>query len=297
MGVMTRDGFAELMLPGLRDVVADKFKQYPDEYSKYVVSKNSDRRYEYGLVIEGFGAAPEKNEGAAVQFDDLTQGYKTTFTNASYARGARVTHEAWTDDLYKVFKTKLGTFLARSMKQRREILCADILNNGFTTPGADGKPLFATDHPYKSGGTYANTLATQADLSAASLQDLITVLETTKDAGDITVQLIAKLLIVPPANRWAASTILRSQKDPDSANNAINPLYDMNIKYMVNHYLTDPDSWFVECDEHGLIYFDREKVKLSADDDFDTGDAKVKITMRCCAGYDDPRGIAGCSGI
>ena len=289
---MLKSGFANEMIPGLYDVISDKFKLLPDVYSKIFTVRDSKRSYEEGQLIEGFGAASEKNESAAVEYVDLTQGYKTTFTNLTYARGTRVSRECYDDDLYSVFKDKLGTYLARSMKQRREVVAANVFNNGFATTGADGKVLFATDHPYVSGGTYSNRLATGADLSATSLQDLITVMETTLDPGSVNIQLIAKQLIVAPANRFNAKIILNSAQDPDSANNAINPLKDEGISLQVWHYLTDAGIWILKADQHAAYYFNRQAPKLEADDDFDTGDAKIKITMRGVAGYDDPRGLA-----
>ena len=289
--VMTKAGFANELIPGLYRVTSDKFKQLPDVYSRVFKVVDSNKSVEDGQLIEGFGAASEKNEGAAVEYVELTQGYKTSFTNLTFSRGTRVTREAYDDDRYNVFKGKLGTYLARSIKQRREVLAFNVFNNGFATTGADGKVLFATDHPYISGGTYSNRLATGADLSATSLQDLITVGETTLDPGSINIQLIIKQLIVAPANRWVAKTILKSTQDPDSANNAINPLKDENLELIVSHYMTDSGQWVLRCDEHGLLYFNRQAPKLEADDDFDTGDAKLKITMRAVAGYDDPRGV------
>jgi hypothetical protein len=286
-----------LMLPGLFEVISDKFKQYPDEYTSIYNVKTSIQKKEEGLIIEGFGAAPQKNEGAPVAYVDLTQGYKTSFEHLTFARGTRVTREDYDDDLYKVFKNKLGTYLARCIKQRREILAADILNNGFANTGADGVVLFATNHPYKSGGTYSNTLAAQADLSAQSLKDLITVMEKTTDAGGSPIQLIAKKLIVSSDNRWAAKVILKSGDDPTTANRSINPLAGEGITSVVNHYLTDTDAWFLQADQHGMLFFNRQSPKIEADDDFDSGDAKLKITMRASAGYDDPRGICGSAGV
>src|SRR3990167_7965898 len=127
---------------------------------------------------------------------------------------------------------------------------------------------------------------------ATSLQDLITVMETTLDPGSVNIQLIAKQLIVAPANRFNAKIILNSAQDPDSANNAINPLKDEGISMLLSHFMTDSGQWILKADQHAAYYFNRQAPKLEADDDFDTGDAKIKITMRGVAGYDDPRGLA-----
>lgn len=293
---MLRSGFSNLLIPGLARVTSDKFKLIPSLYPKIFMVKPSKRKYEEGQIIEGFGAAVEKNESNPVEYVDLTEGYKTTWTNLSYARGTRITEECYDDDLYSVFSDKLSTYLSRSIKQRQEMVAADVFNNGFTTNGADGVPLFSASHPYKSGGTYSNLLAVAGDLSATTLQDLMTVMETTEDAGEVNIQLVVKKLIVAPANRFNAKVILKTAQEPGSANNDINPIKDEGLQLLVWHYITSSNDWFIQGDQHGLVYWDRKRPKLEADDDFDTGDAKLKITMRCSAGYDDPRGIAGTPG-
>ena len=272
---MLRAGFADLMATGLFDVIALAYKQYPDEYSKIFNVKTSNRQYEKATTIEGVGAATEKNEGAPVSYSDLTQGYDTTFTHKTFAIGARISREAYDDDLYSVFKSKLGTALARSIKQRWEVLAANVLNNGFTASyaggglsGTDGVALFATNHPWASGGTWSNRAATDADLTPTSLETMLTLAETATESNSINIALIPKTLIIAPANRWNASVILESQLKSGTANNDKNPLLDLDLKYVVNHYLTDTDAWFVQCDYHGLILFERLRPKMEADDDF-----------------------------
>ena len=62
---------------------------------------------------------------------------------------------------------------------------------------------------------------------------------------------------------------------------------------MVNHYLTDTDSWFLQTDIEGLLSMWRREVTLSKDSDFDTENAKAKATMRFAAGASDWRSILG----
>ena len=65
----------------------------------------------------------------------------------------------------------------------------------------------------------------------------------------------------------------------------------------LSHYITDADAWFVLADEHDINYFDRRKVAFANTDDFDTGDAKFKLTRRNGSGFGDWRGIYGSSGV
>ena len=297
MATMLSSGFADLMAPGLFDVMSLAYKSWPVEYSKYLKVKGSKKQYEKSSTIEGMGVAPEKNKGAAVNFDILTQGYDTTATHLTYAQGARVEREAYDDDLYSVFQGKLGQYLARSMNQRAEALGANILNNGFTSGlGGDGSYLFATNHAHAAGGTYANKPTTDVDLSHTTLEAMLTLLENTKEANNMPIMLIPKLLIVSSTDRWAASVILESQLKSGVANNDKNPLLDLDLNYLVVHGLTDSDAWFVQADQHSLLFFERQRPKMEADDDFATGDALVKITARYSTMWEDPLGVVGTSG-
>lgn len=298
MATMLSSGFADLMAPGLFDVISTNYKQYPDEYSKIVNVKSSKKQYEKSTTIENVAAAPEKSKGEAVNFAVLTQGYDTTATHKTYAQGCRVEREAYDDDLYTVFRDKLGQYLARSMKQRAEVIAANIFNNGFSTSylGGDGHELFDTDHPFASGGTYQNELTTAADLSQTSMEDMLTLLETAKEANSMNVMFIPKMLLVAPADRWTASVLLESQLKAGVANNDKNPFLDLDLSYMVDHYLTDTDAFFVLSDAHSLIFWERQRPKMEADDDFDTGDAKVKITARYSTMWECPLGVVGTPG-
>ena len=296
---MFSGGFADLMAPGLFDVIKDRYKQWPEEFSKLLNVKKSTRQYEQSQAVEGIAAAPQKNEGASVNFANLTQGYKATATHKTFAQGARITREAYDDDLYSVFKEKLGTYLARSMRQRQEVLGANVFNNGFDTtnyPGADALSLFNTAHPFKSGGTFSNKLTVDADLASGSMEDMLTLLETTQEANSINIMLIPKLLAIAPANRWTASVLLESALKPGVANNDKNPLLDLDLSYMVDHFFTDADAWFVLSDAHSLLFWERQTPKLEADDDFDTGDAKMMLVGRFSTMWELPTGVVGTSG-
>jgi len=299
MATMLSSGFADLMAPGLFDVISTNYKQYPDEYSKILNVKTSKKQYEKSTTIENVAAAPEKSKGEAVNFAVLTQGYDTTSTHKTYAQGCRVEREAYDDDLYSIFRDKLGQYLARSMKQRAETIGANVFNNAFSTSylGGDGHELLDTNHPFASGSTYQNEPTAAVDLSQTSLEDMFTLLESATEANSMNIQLIPKMLLVPPALRWTASVLLESQLKSGTANNDKNPFLDLDVNYMVDHYLSDSDAWFVLSDAHSLIFWERQRPKLEADDDFDTGDAKVKITARYSTQWESPLGVVGSPGV
>lgn len=292
-----RGSFSDILAPGLAEVIALSYKKYPDEYTKIFNVESSKRQYEKTSTIEGLGIAVAKNEGSAVQYKDLTQGYDNTYTHTTYALGFRVSKEMYDDDLYGVMK-KAAEYLGRSVKQKIETKSADVFNNGFSSSytGGDSKELFATDHPFASGGTGRNELSTAADLSQASLEQALTDIESTTDSTGAPVALIAKTLLVAPANRWAASVLLESQLKSGTANNDKNPLLDLDLNYLVNHYLSDADAWFLLCDQNELKFYMRQNPIFENDDDFDTKDGKFSVMTRFSTGWADWFGVFGSPG-
>ena len=66
---------------------------------------------------------------------------------------------------------------------------------------------------------------------------------------------------------------------------------------VVNHYLTDTDSWFIRTDvPHGMKHFERRADAFDMDNDWDTENAKYKATARYSFGWTDWRGIYGSMG-
>ena len=300
MGIASSAAFSDIMAPGLSDVVALAYREYPTEYTKiYTGMETSDKESEKTTTIEGLGVARQFESGESVHYADLTQGYDETFTADDFGLGFRVTRNAYDDDLYHVFD-KAAQHLGRSIRLAIETAAANIFNNGWQTGaaylGPDGIELFSRVHPFASGGTYVNELSAAADLSATSLANALTDIETLKGADGTPLALIAKDLIVPGQLRWDASTILESQKKSGTANNDKNVFLDLDLSYMVNHFLTGDDDAFIKCDQNELKGYMRKKPKFENGDDFDTGDAKFKVTSRFDFGWADPVGVYGILG-
>jgi hypothetical protein len=263
---------------------------------------NSTRAYEEDAEVAGLGKLVSKGEGVSVTYDDPMQSTnKQRYTHSAFGLGFRVTEELYADDLYGIIK-KMPSSLARSAKQTTEVEAWGVLNNAFNAAktGLDGVALCSTAHPNIKlvGGPYSNRLATDADLSVTSLQAAIEQMEGTTDDRDMNIMLKPKLLVVTPSNKWMARELLNSERKPHTADNEINALMDEELKYFVGHYLTDSDAWFLVTDkaDHHLNFFWRKKVAFDNSDDFDSGDAKFKATMRFSTGFSGWRGIIGTPG-
>src|SRR3990167_4260368 len=291
-----RANFGDLLAPGFMDVYHEEFDRYPDEYTQIFNLKNSARQYEDLTGVSGFGLVPDKNEGEPTTYDDPIQGFNRRLTHTTRSLGFRVTEEMWEDDLYDVM-VEMPRALGYSMKQTIETDAANILNRAFNSSytGGDGVELCSTAHPLTGGGTEQNELTTAADLSETTLeQAFIDISETTDDRG-LKIRLMPRKLIVPQNGFYQASKLINSTLVPESANNAVNPSKG-SLQIIVNHYLTDTDAWFVQCDLHKLLFIYRVKPGFKRGNDFDTDDAKFKTRSRWVAGWGEWRGFYGSPG-
>jgi hypothetical protein len=188
------------------------------------------------------------------------------------------------------------------MRQTKEILAANVYNRAFSGSYlfGDGKSLCASDHPTKVGGSFSNMPTVAADLSEASLEQACIDIAGFKNDRGLSISIMPKSLIMPKELMFDAERILKSTLQSDNANNAINALkstgmFQSGVK--VNHYLTDPDAWFIRTNcPDGMKYFNRVDTEFGMDNDFDTTNAKFKARFRCSFGNTDPRGIYGSAG-
>ena len=294
---MQRGSFGDLLAPGFREIFMNKFNLYPSGIEQIFNMNTSSRQYEDDSYVAGFGLLAAKTEGGSSTYDDPIQGYDKRYTHTTYSLAYRVTKEMWEDDLYGTM-AKLPAALARSTTVTIETDGANVLNNceSGSYLGGDGKALLSTTHPLVGGGTQKNRLTTGASLNATSLeQAYIDIGETTDDRG-LLLHLRPRKMLIPIELDWESQELLRTPKDPDSANNAINPAMGF-VEPIVNHFMTDADMWIILCDEHELNWFWRVRPDHMQDNDFDTDDAKFKVRTRWSRGWSIPWGVFGSSGI
>ena len=299
---MQRGNFGDILAPGFREIFMNKFGLNPTGIENIFNVTSSSHQYEDDSYMAGFGLVPKKTEGAGVTYDDPIQGLDTRYEHDTYSLAYRITKEMWEDERYGMMK-KLPGALGRSMNVTLATDAANFLNNGFSSsyPGADGLELFSAVHLLVGGGTQKNELSTMADLSATSWeQALIDIAETTDDRG-LLLHLVPKKLFVPSEEAWYASVLFGTAKEPDTANNALNPAnqgFDLGGRpsVIVNRYLTDTDAWFVQCEGHAAYWFWRIKPDHYQGNDFDTDDAKFKVRTRWTRGHSMPWGWFGSEG-
>lgn len=301
MSVINSSNFAKALWPGVNAWWGKAYNEYPVEWDKLFDKNTSRKQFEQDVGVSSFGLASVKAEGAPITYDSERQSFITTYTHTVYASGFIITREIYEDDQYDVVGQKKAQGLAFSMRQTKEVIGANVYNRAFTAGynGGDGVTLLNSAHPNFAGGTWSNILATASDLSEAALeQALIDIAGFTNDRG-LTIAVRPEALIIPRQGIFEATRILKSDGRVGTDNNDLNALKTMGMipTIVTNHYLTDPDAWFIRTDvKDGMKYFERRGDEFGMDEDFDTENAKYKATMRFSFGWTDPRALYGTPG-
>lgn len=295
MSATNTGNIAKLLWPGL-NAIWGEYKDYDGEFKDLFDTQSSDKAYEEDQLIPGLGLAPIKTQGAAVSYDTLSQGITSRYTHVAYALGFILTREALDDNQYKGKALKAMKMLARSFRQTKETVAANVYNRAHTSgyTFGDGQLLCVTTHP-TIGGNQSNRLTTAADLSEAALEDLCVLIGQAQDERGLKVKLMPKSLHIPVQLQFEAVRILKSLGQNDSANNAVNALRSMGLfsdGAKINHYFDDADAFFVRTDaEQGMTHFERTAPEFAQDNDFDTSNLKYKGYERYSFGATDFRGV------
>ena len=296
---MNRAQFAKMLEPGLNTLFGLEYDSYPPEYSAVFSANSSQKAYEEDVLLEGFGAAPVKNEGASVSYDSASQQWTARYQHETVALAFSITEEAEEDGLYGSIAARYAKALARSMASTKEIKAANVLNNATSTTGGDGVSLLNTAHPTRSG-SQSNTLATAADLSETSLEQILIQIADMKDDRGLRIAALGQMLVIPTAYSFVAERLLESQLRTGTADNDINAIRSggyLPKGYHVMRRLTDSDSFFVATDvPDGLKHFQRSALKKGMEGDFETGNVRYKVRERYSFGFTDWRGIFGTEG-
>ena len=302
---ISRAQLAKELEPGLNSLFGLSYDEYDREYEDIFSIEDSNRAFEEEVLITGFGSAPTKTEGQGVSFDNASESYSARYTHDTVALAFALTEEAIEDNLYDSLGKRYTKALAMSMANTKEVKGADVLNNAFSSSftGGDGKSLIATDHPLSGGGSAANRATSMADLNETSLEDaLIDISGFTDDRG-LTISVQATKMIVPSELVFVAERILNSNLRTGTSDNDLNAIRSTGVLpggYSVNHYLTDPDAFFlltsVTDQGDGLKMFQRSGMETSMEPDFSTGNIRYKARERYSFGFSDWRGIYGSQG-
>ena len=302
MAVIQTGAHPKALWPGVKAWFGMKYNEHPLECMDLFDWEPSTQNYEEDVEATSFGLAPIKAQGAGLVYDSHSQGAVSRYTHAAYALGYIVTKEEIADNLYQDRSFKRSEALAFSMRQTRENVAANVYNRyataGYT--GGDGVVLLSTAHPDAVGGTQSNIL-TAADFSEVALEDLLVQIAGATNSRGLKISLIGQSLVVPRQTMFEAARVLRSVQQSGTANNDINAVRSMGMLpggFMVNHYLTDTDAWFIRTNApRGMIGYNRQSVEFDTDNDFDTKNARASAYERYAVGWTDWRGLFGSAGV
>jgi len=290
------------LLPGLNALFGLEYKKYGEEHKEIFETETSERSFEEETKLSGFSAAPVKNEGSALAYDNAQEAWTARYVHETIAMGFSLTEEAIEDNLYDSLSSRYTKALARAMAYTKQVKAANILNQGFAggpTYG-DGQTLFSTAHPLVSGGVNSNRPTVAADLNETSLEAAVIQIAAWTDERGLLIAAKPRKLIVPPSLQFVAERLLKTELRVATADNDINALKSMGSipeGYAVNHYLTDTNAWFLTTDvPNGLKHFVRTPMQTGMDADFDTGNSRYKARERYSFGVSDPLGVYGSPG-
>ena len=290
------------LLPGLNALFGLEYSRYGEEHKEIYEQETSERSFEEETKLSGFSAAPVKNEGQAIAYDNAQEAWTARYNHETIALGFSITEEAVEDNLYDSLSSRYTKALARAMAYTKQVKAAYILNQGFSSAVTygDGQALFSTAHPLVSGGTNSNRPATAADLNETSLEAAVIQIAAWTDERSLLIAAKPKKLIIPPALMFVATRLLETELRVGTTDNDINALKNNGSipgGYTVNHWLTDTNAWFLTTDvPNGLKHFVRAPLNNSMDGDFDTGNVRYKARERYSFGVSDPLGIFGSPG-
>ena len=290
------------LLPGLNALFGLEYAKYGEEHAEIFESETSDRSFEEETKLSGFSAAPVKDEGSAIEYDNAQEAFTARYTHETVAMGFSITEEAIEDNLYDSIAKRYTKALARSMANTKQIKAANVLNNGFSSsfPGGDGKELFATDHPTQSAGSQKNELSTSADLSETSIEQALIDIAAFTDERGLKIAARGVKMIIPSELQFTAERIMKSPARVGTSDNDLNALASKGMipqGYVVNNFLTDTDAFFIKTDvPNGMKMFNRAGIKTAMEGDFDTGNMRYKARERYSFGFSDWRGMFGSPG-
>ena len=288
--------------PGLNALFGMEYDRYDNEHAEIFDTESSDRAFEEEVMLAGFGSAPTKTEGAGVGFDSANEAYTARYSHETVALAFALTEEAIEDNLYDRLGARYTKALARSMAHTKQVKAAAVLNNAFNASftGGDGVELCSLAHPLNGGGTFANEPTTAADLNETSLENALIDVAAFVDERNMVVALRGMKLVIPPQLQFIADRLLETTLRPSTADNDINAVKNMGMVsegYTVNHFLTDPDAFFLKTDApNGFKHFERSPMRTNMEADFDTGNMRFKARERYSFGFSDPRCVYGSPG-
>lgn len=296
-----RSDIAALLLPTLKGILG-RLEQKPLQYTEIFSTEESRKSKETVAMMKYTGYGSLMPEGSQVVNDTMVQRYTTETVHKMVSIGFEITKVAMDDNLYKEEFPKQAASLRDSLRATKEVLAATVLNQGFNPayPLGDGLPIFSNAHP-TAVGTFSNDLSgtAGADLSDIALQQAIILAQKIPMESGILANIQGIKVVVPKELQFTIKQLLGSDYEPSTGNNGINTVKGLfRDGYVVNHQLTNPNSWFVLTDApRSRIHYKRQDIEASTYVDPKTYNFLATANERYSFTFTDPRGAIGSQGV
>jgi hypothetical protein len=301
---MRSTDFRSIVEPILNECFDGVYDQRADEWSRvFTEQEGIPRNYHEEPVLYGFGAAPQLPDGTPVSYQQGGVLFLKRYVYSVYGLAFALTKVLVEDGDHIRIGQVYARHLAQSLIETKETLSANVLNNAFTggaTAGGDGVALISTAHPIVNG-TFSNQLATAANLSQTSLEQMLIQIRQAVDNNGKKIRLVPRQLVVAPGNVFQAEVLLKSVLRAGNANNDINPVKSIGLLdegAAVLSRLTSPTAWWVQTDApEGMKLLMRRRLEKTMEGDFETDSMRYKATERYDVGFTDPRAVYGTAGV
>lgn len=293
--MFTRGRFNQEYLPGLFMLAIDSYenKRAMSMWKDLVTIKTSKKAKEEDVIRSGLGTLRAKGEGTAVTYDTQIAGPKKTWVHGVKALAVRVTEEAIDDNLYELSGGGDGNLkelfydLGEAAEETIETEIARFFNFATATTYHTtrfGYALACATHSRLDGSAYSN-YATSSDLTYSTFWTNLVAAENQYNHRQQKIMKKVKNLWVSPQMEQKGLEILKSTDRPDTPNRAISAYAKSgrSIALKVWSQKTDTDSWIMQLEGRGIIFFWNRKTRFARDKDFQTGDIMVKVDQRWSA--------------
>ena len=300
---MRSTDFRSVVEPILSEVFDGVYDQRSDEWNKVFREQTGiPRNYHEEPVLYGFGAAPELPDGSAVTYQQGGVLFLQRYLYKVYGLAFALTKVLVEDGDHIRLGQVYAKHLAQSLVETKETLSANVMNRAFNSSyvGGDGVALSSASHPIVNG-VFSNLLATSANLSQTSLEQMLIQIRQAVDNNGKKIRLQPKQLVVAPGNVFQAEVLLKSVLRAGTANNDINPVKSIGLLpegCAVLSRLTSATAWWVQTDApEGLKLMMRRGLEKTMEGDFESDSMRYKATERYTVGWTDPRAVYGTPGV
>jgi hypothetical protein len=300
---MRSTDFRSIVEPILNEAFDGVYDQRADEWSTVFREQSGiPRNYHEEPVLYGFGAAPQLPDGSPVTYQQGGVLFLQRYVYQVFGLAFALTKVLVEDGDHIRIGQVYAKHLAQSLVETKELLAANVLNRAFNSSyaGGDGVSLSNSAHPLVSG-TFSNLLATAANLSQTSLEQMLIQVRQAVDNNGKKIRLQPVKLVVAPGNVFQAEVLLKSVLRTGTANNDINPIKSIGLLpegASVISRLTNASNWWVQTDApEGLKLLMRRALEKTMEGDFETDSMRYKATERYQVGWTDPRAVFGTPGV